>query len=226
MGASNSKNIRTLAEPKQTVLFTPDSLLFDTIDSGTHSGIEEALTEAYHTAESFHSLWEKHTSGSFPPPKFPDIDFDSSMVLSAFRGMVNTGGYGIEITSVENLESEIVVSCLTTDPDPWAFTPSVISEPFHIVNITASDKPVRYDIKQAAPPERPFPTFMLLFEDDADRDAIMETIEKSDNVDSVILLNGIDIGLVYFYSGQISEHVALNYLEAIEGVRFVETDPP
>jgi len=226
MGNITSNNIRNAA-PNQAIISIESSLLpYDIIEKGDQSGIDEAFTETYRTQDSFSSLWKKHTSNTFPSPDIPNIPFGSSMVLSIFRGMVNTGGYGIEITSVENLEDEIVVSCLKSDPAPWEVTATVLSQPYDMVNVTASDKPVRYIIEESAAPERPFPTFMVLFKDGVDQEAIMEGISSSHDVDSVSLLKSSGIGIVHFDSESISEGDALVYLRDIEGVRLVETDPP
>jgi len=56
------------------------------------------------------------------------------MVLTAFRGQVNTGGYSIEITDVEDTASEIVVKCITKDPPDWVITRQVMSQPFHVAS--------------------------------------------------------------------------------------------
>ena len=221
---SNTSHLRRSDNQESIAMSIP--LPFNTIDQGDHSGVEDALFRTYRTKESFLTLWEQHTSNSYPAPDFPEIDFDSSMVLSVFRGLVNTGGYGIEITDVEDLASEIVVNCLTKDPPEWSVTGQVISEPFHIVNITSSDKPVRYVMTPAAPMEKPFPTFMLLFDSDSDVEGIMSNIEQHESVDSVTLLQAVGIGMVYFDSDEILAEDAMDYLESIEGVRLVEADPP
>eukprot|EP00586_Coscinodiscus_wailesii_P013441 CAMPEP_0172511262 /NCGR_PEP_ID=MMETSP1066-20121228/235105_1 /TAXON_ID=671091 /ORGANISM="Coscinodiscus wailesii, Strain CCMP2513" /LENGTH=224 /DNA_ID=CAMNT_0013290571 /DNA_START=8 /DNA_END=685 /DNA_ORIENTATION=- len=223
MGSSTS-HLRRLDNQESMKMSIP--LPFDTIDKGHQSGIEGALLRTYRTKESFLSLWEHHTSKTYPPPSFPEIDFESSMVLSAFRGMVNTGGYGIEIADVEDLASEIVVNCLTTDPPEWSMTAQAISEPFHIVNITASDKPVRYVITPIAPAGKPFPTFMLMFDDDTDVEDIMRNIEQNESVDSVTLLATVGIGMVYFDSKKITAEDAMKYLMDFPGVQLVEADPP
>jgi len=76
--------------------------------------------------------------GARPPP----VDFSRDMVVALFMGERGTGGYEIEITRVERVESGLVVQYRRTSPDPGAMLSQALSQPFHLVKLPRNDGPV------------------------------------------------------------------------------------
>eukprot|EP00586_Coscinodiscus_wailesii_P006669 CAMPEP_0172480892 /NCGR_PEP_ID=MMETSP1066-20121228/6411_1 /TAXON_ID=671091 /ORGANISM="Coscinodiscus wailesii, Strain CCMP2513" /LENGTH=135 /DNA_ID=CAMNT_0013242689 /DNA_START=53 /DNA_END=457 /DNA_ORIENTATION=+ len=115
----NIKPVKSIARDSSDATVTirqlPMPLPVTTITQGDDSAIESVLYKSYRTKETFRLFWQRHTANESPPRPLPNIDFDSAMVLTAFRGQVNTSGYSIEITDVEDAASEIVVKCITKD---------------------------------------------------------------------------------------------------------------
>ena len=161
----------------------------------------------------------------FPPPDQPNIDFDTNMVIAVFRGEKNTGGYDINITSIEENDSEIIVRGEMSDPPTYGIVTQALTQPYHIVSTKTSNKIIRYEIEKVDSP-KPFPTFILGFEDGIDVDAKQEQIEDLEAVESVQYLQGIGFIYVYFDSEQITAEEAYDLMLGINGTKFVEADPP
>ena len=75
-------------------------------------------------------------------------------------------------------------------------------------------------------PPRPFPTFILLLGEDADKDGIASYIETLPAVENVQVLSAVSMIFVNFDSNEIGREEARMLLEGINGVEEVEEDPP
>lgn len=69
-----------------------------------------------------------------------NIDFDNYQLLVAFDQIRGTGGYSIEINNITENANTIEASINITSPGPVATM--VMTQPFHIVKIPKSTKPV------------------------------------------------------------------------------------
>lgn len=201
------------------------TLNFTTIEQDFYSGIRITVADAFKTESRFRSFWKSHKSNDSPPPSLPNIDFDTNMIIAVFRGEKNTGGYNINITSIEENDSEIIVRGEMTNPPTGGVTTQVLTQPYHIVSVKTSNKSIRYIIKEVDG-SRPFPTFILGVEDDVDVDAQVEQIENIEAVQSVNYLQGVQMIFVYFDSEQITAEEAYDLMLGINGTTFVEADPP
>ena len=61
------------------------------------------------------------------------------VMVAAFQGQQNTGGYAIRITSVERRGDQLLVRATFTRPGPGAFVTQVLTSPAHVVSIAAAD---------------------------------------------------------------------------------------
>ncbi|MDP9252013.1 MAG: protease complex subunit PrcB family protein, partial [Chloroflexota bacterium] len=61
------------------------------------------------------------------------------VMVVAFQGQQNTGGYAIRITSVERRGDQLLVRATFTRPGPDAFVTQVLTSPAHVVSIAAAD---------------------------------------------------------------------------------------
>lgn len=67
------------------------------------------------------------------------VDFDSYMIIAAFDQIRNNGGHSIDIISVIENEENITIDVEKLQNGGVS---SVITQPFHIVKIQKSDKPI------------------------------------------------------------------------------------
>ncbi len=67
--------------------------------------------------------------------RLDDVDFEEQMVIAAFMGRRNTGGYSVTIESVLEYEEHIKVHYSFSTPEPDQMVTMAITSPFHIVAV-------------------------------------------------------------------------------------------
>jgi len=218
-----------------TTLTSGMTISFSTLDRGSSSGIEHDLTQSYHTLSEFESFWKDHTSHTHPPPPVPPVNFESHMVVCVFTGTKSSGGYDIEITSVESVDvGKIVINYQTSDPPPGGMNMMMLTQPHHIIQVSkvVSTKDqvtfAKMEKKHTAVDNSMQMTWMVGFKKDlVDRDAVVKFIESHDTVERVRLLKGVGLLYVYFKPGMYDSLAAEEaFLKSVDGVDFAEADKP
>ncbi|MGR7812248.1 protease complex subunit PrcB family protein [Lacinutrix undariae] len=72
------------------------------------------------------------------------VDFKTQIVLAVFMSVKKSGGYAIEIVSIETQKEVIIVSVKKTSPAPNSMVTQAIMQPYHIVTIPVTSKPVTF----------------------------------------------------------------------------------
>lgn len=119
---------------------------FTVMQRGSYSGIEQALTKAVHNQTEWQKLWDDHTSTS-SGQALPAVDFNKEMVIAIYSGTKATGGHSVSVVKVEDTGKNIVVTYRTTSPRPGGITTQALTQPFVMIKVPASAKPVVF--KQA-----------------------------------------------------------------------------
>ena len=78
------------------------------------------------------------------PP--PEVDFSVNTVVALFMGEARTGGYALRVYEIVDVGSSIMVKMEKTEPDPRCIVPQMLTQPYHIVQIAKTDKPITFDI--------------------------------------------------------------------------------
>src|SRR5690554_94519 len=71
------------------------------------------------------------------------VDFETHQIISVFDQIRPTGGFGINVISVAENQNNIIVNLETSYDDGITFQMPI--QPFHIVKIPKSDKPVVFE---------------------------------------------------------------------------------
>jgi hypothetical protein len=122
------------------------------VGKGTVSGISEARQEIIRDKAAWEKLWSRHCGRTKPAEKLPDIDFAKEMVIVVTMGTQSTGGYAIEIVSVEETNQVLRISVRRTKPPKGAMTIQVLTAPFQMVTVPKSD--LKPEFVEADPPRR------------------------------------------------------------------------
>lgn len=77
----------------------------------------------------------------------PEVDFSSHAVIAVFMGGRSSGGYGISIERITNVENEIIVNVRETYPGRIVTTLAV-TLPHHIIKIERAQKPIVFEVQQ------------------------------------------------------------------------------
>lgn len=114
------------------------------IENGGFSGVQDKLQEVVRTDAEWKKLWEKHKRTVRPQPSLPKVDFSKEMVIALYRGSQSSGGYTVSIVSVEDDGTNIVVTYKERDPTPGGVQIAAITQPFVLVRVPVSNKPVKF----------------------------------------------------------------------------------
>eukprot|EP00591_Stephanopyxis_turris_P001215 CAMPEP_0195524310 /NCGR_PEP_ID=MMETSP0794_2-20130614/24047_1 /TAXON_ID=515487 /ORGANISM="Stephanopyxis turris, Strain CCMP 815" /LENGTH=200 /DNA_ID=CAMNT_0040654497 /DNA_START=145 /DNA_END=747 /DNA_ORIENTATION=- len=193
-----------------------NNLPFVTIEEGQFSGIEEEFTEVFRSHADFESFWSKHGGIASPSPSCPEVDFESNMVIGVFGGTKNTGGYSVEVSSVEETETEAIVKYQTKCPPPGGMTIMALTQPYHIVRVAKSLKAVKFEPVVI----ETLPTYMMGFTDKGRTQEYADKIEKLEIVEKVKVFKWVIF--VNFIPGKIGRSKAMDLLKGMEDVEYVE----
>ena len=106
---------------------------FTVLEEGTRSGVLSQRFEVIRDEESLIQLWLGHTALASPPPEAPVVDFEQEQVIAVFLGSQPTGGYRIEVTSIEEALDSLVVNVKATFPGPSCTVTLAETRPYQLV---------------------------------------------------------------------------------------------
>lgn len=118
---------------------------FTTIAQGADSGYQSASQTVIDNQERWINLWQQHTSDTEPPPPVPQVDFTSYNVVAVFAGEKSTGGYSVEMLTVEtrNFQTKdlpsLVIVVEYRQPQPEDFVTEAMTYPYHMIKIPQMD---------------------------------------------------------------------------------------
>ncbi|MDZ8069880.1 MAG: protease complex subunit PrcB family protein [Nostoc sp. DedQUE08] len=116
---------------------------FTTIARGSDSGYQSASQMVIDNSERWIDLWQQHTSNAEPPPPVPQVDFTRYSVVAVFAGEQPTGGYSVEILSVETsgsqTQEQLAITVQHRQPSAGDFVTEALTYPYHIIRIPKID---------------------------------------------------------------------------------------
>ncbi len=77
----------------------------------------------------------------FPPTIA--VNFATEKVIAVFSPVQNSGGHAINISNIVETNTEITVTVTSTSPQGFATT--VITQPYHVVKIPQTNKPIVFN---------------------------------------------------------------------------------
>jgi hypothetical protein len=102
-------------------------------------------------AATLRKLWQEHTAGVSPAPPVPDVDFSKEMVIAAFAGTRNSGGYVLSISGINVYRDRIDIDLSLTQPGPDCMVTEALTQPFVFAKTAQSgDKPVNFNLATAS----------------------------------------------------------------------------
>ncbi|MEE8346914.1 MAG: protease complex subunit PrcB family protein [Dehalococcoidia bacterium] len=115
---------------------------FETIETGQLSGIGGSGPQAVKidTQEAWEEFWSRHKSLVTPVPPLPAVDFSREMVIAVLDHQEVSGGFRLEITGMEMTADGLEVRVSKVKPGPRCIVAAAISQPFHIVRTSKSDR--------------------------------------------------------------------------------------
>jgi len=113
---------------------------------GIHCGVEKPAQLIIRDAKAWADLWAKVHSSVEPKPALPEVDFQKQIVVAVFAGTKRTGGYSIRIRDIRHdaKADKLLVFVEETSPPPGSITIQVLTQPYHMVLMPKTDKPIEF----------------------------------------------------------------------------------
>lgn len=128
------------AQPEGQPLFG-DGTEFTVIAEGPDAGTLTRRTNfVITTDEQLAELWSLiyGTAG----PGIPVVDFTRDIVIAVFDGSHSTGGYGVRVTDIADVDGRRVVYILRESPGSTCATAQGLTSPFQIVRVQKTVLPI------------------------------------------------------------------------------------
>lgn len=122
-----------------------EKLEFTTIDRGYRSGHTNPGYYVIQDNETWTDVWNQHVQFMLDPSPPPSVDFSKHTIVAVFMGEVSTGGYAINVYDIVDTGSSISVKIEKTAPGPKCIVTQALTQPYHIVQIAKTDKPIFFD---------------------------------------------------------------------------------
>jgi len=123
---------------------------FTVLAQGTQSGIERQRFETLRDAAALRKLWQAHTTTVSPSPPVLNVDFSKEMVIAAFAGIRNNGGYVLSVSKINVYRDRIEIDFSLTQPGSDCMVTEALTQPFVFVKTAQSgDKPVNFNLATA-----------------------------------------------------------------------------
>lgn len=127
----------------------PERIDFTTIARSAYSRIEEPINVVIRDAASWTALWNRHSGGTEPVPA---VNFNTSMVIGVFRGILPNGCYSTVIADYYRADGTLNAARIDTEPGPGAFCTLAIVTPVHLIAVPQSDQRVVFPVERRSLP--------------------------------------------------------------------------
>lgn len=110
------------------------------LTEGQNALVSERKNYRIRTLDELQELWSMTYTGG--GPAIPGVDFERNEVLAVFDGTHSSGGYSIEVESVEDGPLSREISIVRSAPGDSCMTTSAITSPFQIVVVEKTALPI------------------------------------------------------------------------------------
>jgi len=124
---------------------------------GQRSSIHQFKTVIIESEPGWVKLWEEHSGSLQADPQTrsfakepqaasttPTINFENFQVVAIFAGEKPTGGYSIEIISVQKISDKLIIQYKERAPSPNLMVIQILTQPFHIMTIPKTNLPISF----------------------------------------------------------------------------------
>ena len=114
---------------------------FVTIDQGFRSGVRERKFLVIKTEPEWKAVWQSHGQPLIPVKELPRVDFDKEMVVAVFVGEKPTGGYKVEMTSIEEEREKgrLRIVLRESKPPVGSIAIQALTQPYQILRVKKTD---------------------------------------------------------------------------------------
>ncbi|TVR12966.1 MAG: protease complex subunit PrcB family protein [Phormidium sp. GEM2.Bin31] len=128
---------------------TTETISFETQEQGNYSGFNDSFERLITEESEWQGFWQQLHGTVSPSPDIPEIDFENYSIIAVGLGDRSDGSYGVQVDRVRQEGEELVVHYLETRGCGMATM--AITQPYHIVRIERTSRPVSFQHHQAPP---------------------------------------------------------------------------
>ncbi|MEI6267613.1 MAG: protease complex subunit PrcB family protein [Methylococcaceae bacterium] len=129
----------------------PQSETFTVLAQGNDSHIEQQQFQILRDNATLQKVWDAHLEGISPKPAAPDVNFSKEMIIAAFSGTKNTGGYLLNITGINVYPDRVQIDLSLIKPGDNCMVSTALTQPFVLAKTAQlSDKPVSFNLQLKA----------------------------------------------------------------------------
>ena len=123
------------------------AVTYDIVLSGQQASIQTQSAVVVSDQETWNAVFRSTQGAVLSDETPPIVNFDEHRLLVLFAGSRSTGGYSIEVESIEESDASIDVRVRVLSPAPDAMVTQVITSPFVVVQLrtTRDDITVRFE---------------------------------------------------------------------------------
>lgn len=120
---------------------TVQAFSIETIEKGGRSGVagQEQQVFKIEAEAEWEEFWASHRANVIPMPPLPAVDFADEIAIAVVDHQEPSGGFRFEIRDIEEVDGRLLVRVTRQIPGSDCVVPEVITRPFHIVRLTATD---------------------------------------------------------------------------------------
>jgi hypothetical protein len=133
----------------------PQAIQYTNVERGSQTAIGK-IEIVIRDDSTWSTVWAKHSSNVMPGPHKPVINFQNEMVIGVFLGSRPSSGYSVNIDSIVDNGSELVVTYTEGRPPAGGISLTVMTAPYQMVRVPTSSKPVIFQ-NSANKPVAPTP---------------------------------------------------------------------
>lgn len=112
---------------------------------GDTSGITGKRLQVIRDIDTFTQFWAEHAAAFAPQPAQPTVAFGTDMVVAAFMGQRESGGYAVTIEDIRENNAFITVEIELETPGDDCVVDTAITQPHHVIVLPDSDLPVQFN---------------------------------------------------------------------------------
>ncbi len=127
------------ADAEVDIEATPDALYFEVVGRGQSGSLSDTTEAVLRSPEE----WAALRDSLRPAAPFEPIDFDQTMLLVAALPQTS-GGYRVQMESVEKTGDKILASYVVFAPGPDCITFMALTLPFQVVAVRRADGNVTF----------------------------------------------------------------------------------
>ena len=124
------------------------SLNFEKIEDGTQCGIKTDTLMLIRNINDLNTNWKKLKSNMGGAVKIPVVDFSKHNIIIVAQGMKNSGGYSVDIKSVNVTANNVIVNADFNKPGKNCIVTDVITYPYEVIKIPKVNKMVLLNKKE------------------------------------------------------------------------------